>query len=136
MTESWCTGQSRFNQFSEFFFIKSENSRFHHVCVSLLYRDGNMTGCLFKNDILANKLETKPSDHIKNENAEDKLVGFSNPARKFTFPHFHLRPCMQDFFLILYSPLAYLPYRPFFAPPPPPPQIVHKHCFQLLLGRL
>ena len=52
-----------------------------------------MTGCLFKNDILANKLETNPSDNDgKNENAEDKLVGFSNPARMFTLPHFYLRP--------------------------------------------
>ena len=52
-----------------------------------------MTGCLFKNDILANKLETNPSDHDgKNENAEEKLVGFSNPARMFTLPYFYLRP--------------------------------------------
>ena len=101
MTESWSANHVSI-VFRIFFHKKgkfSVSSCVRHLDVQ--GRTDDMTGCLFKGGILANKLETNlyfvmrlgnselnckicastnPSDYMKSENAENKLVWFSNPA--------------------------------------------------------
>ena len=95
--------QSRFNSFQNFVFIRRENSRFHHVCVTLTNRGGLMIwqvvyskatfwqtnlklictlSCGLGNRESNCKIcaSTNPSDYMKSKNAENKLICFSNPA--------------------------------------------------------